>query len=230
MTGVEATAIVAVALVAAVIVVLWVWAVDRRPSASVVALRYLDAIARGDGAAANELFEPSREHHHTPDAEIDALSFCSPAALAGAHERIAGVRILSTASSRRSRRSFVYYSYELAGTTYDGHPLSLRWINATWQLESGAAQLIEVEPTFDTPPPSHTMMRIRLGNAGCAVEVPPVRRQSFLSYPGRYPIIVETDGWRRIPSTVPNQEVTLAAKGSGVLVVPHFTRGQTLPR
>jgi hypothetical protein len=222
MTGVEATAAVAVSLVAAVIVVLAVRAVDRRPSASLVALRYLEAIARGDGATANELFDPSREDYEALGAGVERLSLYTPAALAGAHEHIAAVKVLRTATSRRSPRSFVYYSYELAGATYEGHPLSLRWIEKRWQLESGASQLIEVEPTFETAPTSATMMRIRLGFADCTVDVPPVRRHSFLVYPGRYPINVEVDGWREIPPTVSSEDVTLAAKGAGVLVVPHF--------
>jgi hypothetical protein len=230
MTGVGATAIVAVAIVTAVIGVLVLRAVDRRPTAGLVALRYLDAIARGDGAAANQMFDPTRERRHTETAHADRLSLHAPAALAGALEHITAVRVLRTMSSRRSRRSFVYYSYEIAGATYEGHPLALRWNGNAWRLESGASQLIEVEPTFETPPPAGTTMRIRLGLAECVVEVPPVRRHSFLAYPARYPIAIDVDGWRRIPSTLADEDVTLADRGAGVLIVPHFTGAHTPPR
>lgn len=137
--------------------------------------------------------------------------------------------MIRTATSRRSQRSFVYYSYELAGAAFEGRPLALRWNGASWQLESGSVHRIDVEATFSDAPIPATMT-IRFGGAEVAIAIPPVRRCSFLAYPGRYPIVVGVDGWNRIPPTDAGDEVTLAATGADVLVVPHFTPALTPPR
>lgn len=218
-------ALLGVGVVALLVAVLLIRSrvVDPRPPSTPVAAAYLDAIARGDADAARAMFDPSRSRRAAGDL-TDSTTFTTAAALANATERISEITIGITTGARYRPRSFVFFSYTLAGRRCENQ-IGLSWSAGAWTIDEGLVEPLQVEPYFGTVP-SPTTMRVILGRAEATVPVPPVNRVTFLAYPARYPLMIGADGWLLDPASRMPETVTLAPTGGAELVVPRFGRGR----
>lgn len=157
----------------------------HRPSAGAHALRYLDAIARGDGATASELFDPDaidrRGFAHPTDDSLLRLP-----APAGAIELISAVSIDRVSWAATGSAAIVTASFSLRGERHEAI-VTLKWLDRRWVITSGLWAVFQPRSADSLPATT-----IALGAHAAARPELTAHRGVFLAYPGVYPLVVVT--------------------------------------
>ncbi|MGV8885786.1 MAG: hypothetical protein ACOH1T_09410 [Microbacteriaceae bacterium] len=194
--------------------------IDTRPQPRLTAEQYLTAIEEGDAATANALWNPMTLDRDYLPTRADRSGFTSDAAFAGALERVSGTRIDAVSHSTGSDVAVVFFSYELAGTTYAEQTINLMWDGTRWRVSMGIWELVQIRPVFGGDSSARAGVEVMLG--GAHPDRPDiVFGGTFLAYPGVYPLSITAPGWVRDPGSPVTDRVTLAG-GSTVVVRPKF--------